>query len=156
MPVEAADSYGRPMTPTRPHLAAATALTISGLLVALGAAAIAIATLAVATAPVSRPVDALLIDDLGAIFPFVVAFVALEVVTARGLATGRAWAIAAGSVLSLGAVAMGMLGLLILGLANDPAMGIAVVAAFTALNLTGLAALQIDEQPQHRLHNATS
>ena len=144
------------MTPTRPHLVAATVLTLSGLLVALGAAAIGVASFAIAAAPVAPPDDALLVDDLRAILPFIVAFAGLDLATSRSLATGRAWAIAAGSVLSFGAVAMGMVGLLILGLANDPGMGIAVVSVFTVLNLTGLLALQMDEQPLRRLHNATA
>jgi hypothetical protein len=156
MPASAARAYGRGMTPSRPHLAAATFLTVSGLLVAIGAAAIAVASVAVATAPLVRSDDALLVDDLRAILPFVVAFAAIDLATARGLATGRAWAIAAGSVFSFGGVAMGVVGLLILGLANDPAMGIAAVAVFTAINLAGLVALQLSEQPLPRLGNATA
>jgi hypothetical protein len=156
MPASVARTYGHGMTPTRPHLAAATFLVASGLLVGLAAAAIAVASVAVATAQLARPDDALLVDDLRAILPFIVAFAALDLATARGLATGRAWAIAAGSVLSFGAVTMGVVGLLILGLANDPAMEIAAVAVFAAINLAGLLALQLSEQPLSRLHHATA
>ena len=158
MPVPSgpASAHSRGMTPTRQHLVAATALLLSGLLVALGTAAIAIASLSQATAPVARPEDAQLVDDLRAILPFIVAFVVFDLATARGLATGRAWAIATGSVLSFGAVAMGLLGLLILGLANDPSVAIAIVAAYTVLNLAGLLALQLNDQPLPSVHNATA
>jgi hypothetical protein len=155
------------MTATRPHIAAAIVLTIGGLLAGMAAAAIAIASLTVAAGLGAQPADALLLEDLRAVLPFIVAFVALDFATARGLATGRSWAIAAGSVLALGAVAMGTLGLLILMIGNDPATltgatrasegdGIGLVAAFTALNVAALLAMRIDGLPIRQLRRAAA
>jgi len=76
------------MTATRPRIAAAIVLTLGGLLAGMAAAAIAIANLAVAAGLGAQPADALLLEDLRAVLPFIVAFVALDFATVRGLAAG--------------------------------------------------------------------
>jgi len=160
-------AYGRSMNATRPRFAAAILLTIGGLLPGMAAVAIGIASLAVRAGLPVQPGDALLLDDLVAVLPFIVAFVAFDLATARGLATGKAWALAAGPVLALGAATMGALGLLILMFANDAAIltgavlasegdGLAIAAGFTGLHLAALIALRVDGAPLHELSSAAA
>jgi hypothetical protein len=167
VPPEPSGPDDRGMTPTRPQIAAAALLTINGLLAGTTALAIAIAGQAVAAGIPVQPGDALLLADLLAVLPFIVAFVTINLATASGLATGRAWAIAAGSVLSLGSVAMGTLGLLLLVLGGDPATltgtshaaqadGLGLVGLFTGLNLAVLLALRVDERPNRQPRRPTA
>jgi hypothetical protein len=160
-------AYGRRMNATRPRFAAAVLLTIGGLLSGMAAVAIGIASLAVHAGLAAQPHDALLLDDLVAVLPFIVAFVAFDLATARGLATGKGWAMAAGPVLALGAVTMGVLGLLILVVGNDPAAltgavrasegdGLGLAAGFTGLHLAALIALRVDGAPFRALRPATA
>lgn len=161
-------AYGRSMNTTHhPRIAAAVLLTVGGLLSGMGVLAIGFAGLAVRAGLPVQPGDALLLDDLVALLPFLVAFVAFDLATARGLATGRAWAVAAGPVLAAGAMTMGALGLLILVLGNDPAAltgavrasegdGLGLAAAFTGLNLAALLALRIDGAPFGELRRAVA
>jgi hypothetical protein len=153
MPPGSVGVYVRTMTSTRPPIAAVI-LTLSGLLVGIAAAAIGIASLVVPAGPDADPSGVRLLDDLVAVLPFIVAFVGIDLAAAFGLARGRAWAIEVGSVLALGAVAMGTIGLLILVLGNDPSMltaatrsaetdGVGFVGAFTGLNVAALLAIRL-------------
>ena len=110
--------------------------------------------------------DAQLVDDLAALLPFIGAFVAVDLATARGLAQGRAWAVASASVLSLGTVAMGALGLLLVVVGSAPAVvadasrgpaeAIGLIAGFAGVYLTALLALRADGLPSIRPGIATT
>jgi hypothetical protein len=155
------------MNATRPRFAAGVLLTIGGLLSGIVAVAIGIASLAAHAGLAFKFGDPFLLDDLVAVLPFIAAFAAYDLAVGRGLASSKAWAVAAGPVLALGAVAMGVLGLLILVMGNDPAAltgavrasegdGLGLAAGFTGLHLAALIALRVDGAPFRELRAATA
>ena len=119
MPGAPAGPYGHGMKTARSRLAAAL-LAVGGMIAALGATLIVLARLATATGAIVRPADVLLVDDLTAVVPFVVAFAVVDLVIARGVALGRAWAVASGSVLSFGAATMAVLGFALMLVGSSP------------------------------------
>ena len=149
------------MTSSRSHITAAVLLALGGMLAAVAATAIVIASLAVRVGIAVQPADALLLDDLVAVLPFIVTFVVLDLATAGGLASGRSWAVVSASLLAIGAVALGAVGLLLVVVGNDPSLvtgaaraseadGIGLIAVFTGLYLSALIALRIDGLPSVR------
>jgi hypothetical protein len=154
------------MNSTRSRLAAAALLTLGGLFAAVGATVIVLARLAAGAGMVMRPADALLIDDLAALLPFIIAFVAIDLATARGVALGRAWAIACASVLSLGTAAMAAFGLLLVLLGSAPSTiasgshgtgeAIGLIAGFAGVYLATLLALRAEGLPSARPGIATT
>ena len=152
---------GELVNPSRSHIAAAVLLALGGMLAAVAAAAIVIASLAGRAGMAVQPADALLLDDLVAVLPFIVAFVVLDLATAGGLASGRTWAVVSASLVALGTVAIGALGLFLVVLGNDPSIvsgaaraseadGIGIIAAFTGLYLSALIVLRVDGLPSSR------
>jgi hypothetical protein len=146
------------VTPSRSHLVAAVLLALGGMLAGVAASVIVIASLAVRAGIEVLPADALLLDDLVALLPLIVAFIVLDLAISSGLASGRPWAVVAASLMALGAVAMGAIGLLLVVLGNDPSLvtgaaraseadGIGLVAAFTGLYLTALIVLRVHGLP---------
>lgn len=153
------------MNTTRARFAAATLLTVGGMIAAVGATVIVLARLFDGSGLVGSS-DPQLVDDLAALLPFIGAFVAIDLATARGLAQGRAWALASASVLSLGTVAMGALGLLLVVVGSAPAVvadasrgpaeAIGLIAGFAGVYLTALLALRADGLPSIRPGIATT
>lgn len=148
------------MNTTRPRLVAAALLTLGGMAVAVGATVILLARLATGAGMVVRPDDAQLVDDLAALLPFIVAFIAVDLATARGLARGRAWAIASAPVLSLGTATMAAFGLLLVvvgsipsaiaGTSHGPVEAIGLIGGFAGIYLAVLVALRADGLPAVR------
>ena len=145
------------MNTSRPHIAAAILLTLGGMVTAMAAAALVAAGVAVRSGILARPADSGLLGDLESLLPFIVAFIAVDLAAARGLVTGRAWAPLAASIVALGTVTMGVLGLLLLLLGNDPLSGggaargateaIGIVTSFTGVYLSVLIALRLNDLP---------
>jgi hypothetical protein len=146
------------MNKTRLHVVAAILLTLGGLLTAVAASALIVAGAAVAAGMAVDPSDAAVLADLESMLPLVLAFVVLDLAAARGLVTGRTWAPVAATLLAMGVVTMGLLGLLLLLLGNDPligagatrnamADGLGIVAAFTGIYLSVLIALRLVGPP---------
>jgi hypothetical protein len=137
------------------------------MLAGVTAAAIVIARVMVQAGIDVQPADAALLDDLVAVLPFILAFFALNLATAAGLAAGRAWAVVSASLLTLGTVAAGVIGLVLVVIGNDPSVvtgairagqsdGIGLITAFTGLYLSALIALRIDGLPTGRAIPATA
>ncbi|HEX5149693.1 MAG TPA: hypothetical protein VFW02_11465 [Candidatus Limnocylindrales bacterium] len=154
------------MNTTRPRLVAAALLTLGGMTAAVGATLIVLARFAAASGMDIRPADVQLVDDLAALLPFIGAFIAVDLATARGLARGRAWAIASASVLSLGTATMAAFGLLLVvvgtapsaiaGASHGAAEAIGLIAGFGGIYLTALMALRLDGLPAVRPRVATT
>lgn len=98
------------MTTSPSHIAAAVLLTVGGMVAAVAATAIVFASFAVRAGLTAQPADARLLADLVAVLPFIVAFGALDLAIAIGLAKNRTWAVVSASLLGLGAVAMELSG----------------------------------------------
>ena len=149
------------MTPTRSHIAAAVLLTIGGVLVGVAAIAVALAGADVQARIATQPAGTRLLEDPGALLPFIAAFAVVDLATVVGLVRGRSWAVVSASVTALGAAAMGALGLAIALLGNDPSPitgwarasgtdGLAIIATFTSLYVSALLALRVDGLPSAR------
>jgi hypothetical protein len=132
------------MKTTRSRLAASL-LAIGGAIAALGATSIVLVRLAIAAGAAASPADRLLVDDLLAVVPFVIAFAGVDLVIARGVARGRAWAVASGSVLSLGAATMAVLGLAIMLVGSSPSTfaNVSLASAAPGLLIAGMAAIYL-------------
>jgi hypothetical protein len=154
MPWALTRPYGHGMNTARPRLAAATLLASGGAIAAVGGTVIALARIATAAGATVRPADVLLVDDLTAVLPFVIAFAVADLAIARGVARGRAWAVASGSVLSLGAATMAVLGLALVLAGSSPSAFVIVspgtavlgglIAGIAAIYLLALLALRSD------------
>ena len=154
MPSAREGAYGHGMNTTRSRLAAATLLAVGGAIAALGATVIVLARLATAAGATASAADVLLVDDLTAVLPFVIGFVIVDLVIARGVARDRAWAVASGSVLSFGAATMALLGFALMLVGSSPvALASAslataapggLVAAIAAIYLLALFTLRSD------------
>jgi hypothetical protein len=140
-----------PAHPSR--LLAGLLLLLAGGVVAVGALAVALARLLVDGGMATRPADAVLLGDLVAVLPFIVAFAVVNVAAAVGLLLGRSW----GDGLGVGAATVGAtagtLGLLLVGVGRDPfapaataratADGIGILAAATVLYLLVIVAIAV-------------
>lgn len=141
------------------RIAAGVLLTTGGFIVAVSALAIVVARILVAGGTVVRPGDAVLVEDLTALLPFIVAFALANVIAALGLLGGRAWAdnVAIGSAAI--AVAIGTVGLLFVVVGRDPfgpvastagpsVDGIEMLAGFTLLYLAVIVSLVAARAPR--------
>jgi hypothetical protein len=102
--------------------------------------------------------DLALLDDLFAVVPFIVTFAAINLASAIGLATGRAWAPRAVRWITGITVAIGLLGLLLLiagsgptpatqvAQASDPD-GFAILSVFVCLYAWAAIAVRVPEEP---------
>jgi hypothetical protein len=148
-----ADTVENPVQLSRLSIAAAL-LTLGGSLAGAAALAIGVARLAVEAGFAPRSIDRLLLDDLTAILPFILAFVVVDLAIALGIIGRRSWAVASASILAFGVVALGSFGFGLILLGSDllqggtdrgaAVNGLGIVGAFTAIYLVSLIALQLD------------
>ena len=153
------------MTVHPSRIAASILLLGGGSIVAISALAIAFAKVLVDAGMTMRPADAALLGDLIAVLPLVVFFAAVDVLAAIGLLLGTTWA----DVLAFGtaiiAVAVGVLGLVLIAVGHDPfaptvtarstADGLGIVGAFTLLYLAVIVALSM-ARPHVRASSAAA
>jgi len=142
---------------TAHRLIAAIPLLIGGIVVAVSALAVVLARILVDAGMKVSPADALLLDDVVAVLPFVIAFAGASLVAAFGQLTGRSWAdgLALGSAIV--AVAVGGLGLFLVIVGRDvfapvgssgPSDGIGILSAFVVLYLAVVLALLAAHAPR--------
>ena len=138
--------------PTHPsRLFAGLLLILGGGVVAVSALAIGLARLLVEGGMVIRPADAVLLGDLVALLPFIVAFAVANLVAAAGLLLGSSWADRLGVGVAIVGATAGTLGLLLVGVGRDPfapaatarstADGIGILAVATALYVLVIVAI---------------
>ncbi len=147
------------MPSPRSHLFAAAVLALGGGLLGVTTLAIVVARAVLAAGVpgvVVKPQDAALLDDLFAVLPFIVTFAALNLAAAVGLALGRRWGVTVGSWVASVAVAIGLLGLLLLvagsapspvagtGRAGDPD-GLAIISVAVCLYASAAVALRLPD-----------
>lgn len=99
---------------------AGTALVLSGVISGVLALAIGIARILVAQGVAVTPADAMLIEDLVAILPFIITFALGAVVAAIGVLQGRVWADRLGTGIGVVGGTVAALGLLLMGVGRDP------------------------------------
>jgi hypothetical protein len=143
--------WRKPVDLSRSHIAAAL-LTLGGLLAAVTAFAIVVARMVIDAGFAVEPTDRLLLDDLTAVLPLILAFVIVDLAIAVGLFGGRTWAVASASILALGVVTLGAFGLGLIFLGTDALSGgaaraaqgdgLGIVGGFTAIYLLAVIALQ--------------
>ena len=143
-----------------PARALASILLIAGsLIVGVTSLAIVIAKLLIDAGMATDPSEALLISDLIAVLPFIVAFAIVGFVAAAGILAGKSWAddVALGTAII--AVVVGAIGLILLSIGRDPFAstasarstndGIGIIGAFTALYLFIIVAVAVARLPRH-------
>jgi len=146
--------------PIHPARALAGILLIAGsLVVGVTSLAIVIAKLLIDAGMATDPSEALLLSDLIAVLPFIVAFAIAGFVAAAGILAGKSWAddVALGTAII--AVVVGAIGLILLSIGRDPFAstasarstndGIAIIGAFTALYLFIIVAVAVARLPRH-------
>jgi hypothetical protein len=155
------------MTISFPRLTAAALLLVGGGIVALSVFAIAAARLAIAAGlrVPATPADIALLDDLVQLAPFVGAFAVANLVAAIALVVGSPWADRLASTLAVAAVGIGLFGLILMILGNDPFTtvpsgrlldGLGIMGAFTGLYGAVIVALALDGNAVVRAPNAAA
>ena len=143
-----------------PARAIASILLIGGsLLVSVTALAVVMAKLLVDAGMAVSSSDALLLGDLIAILPFLIAFAVAGFVAAVGLFAGRSWSDDLAFGTAIVAIAVGATGLILLVIGRDPAASaesarstvetMAVIGAITALYLSVIVAVAVARLPRH-------
>ena len=143
------------MTISFPRLTAATLLLVGGSIVALSAFAILVARFAIAVGmrTPATTAELALLDDLIAVAPFVGAFGVASLVAAIALLVGSPWADRLATTLAAAAVVLGLFGVTLLLLGNDPFAavpsdraldGIGIMGAFAGLYGAVIVALALD------------
>jgi len=138
----------------------ASILLIGGsLFVGVTSLAIVIAKLLVGAGMATDPSEAVLISDLIAVLPFIVAFAIPGFVAAAGILVGKSWADDVALGTAIVAVVVGAMGLILLAIGRDPFAstaaarstndGIAIIGAFTALYLFIIVAVAVARLPRH-------
>jgi hypothetical protein len=150
------------MPSSRPHLFASGVLALGGGLLAVTALAIAVARVVVQAGllgVVATTGDVELLGDLVAVLPFIVAVAVANLAAAVGLATGRAWAPRVGRWITGVTVATGLVGLVLLIVANGPVPasnvtqasdpeGFAILSVFVCLYAWAAIALRLPDDPR--------
>jgi hypothetical protein len=142
-----------------PARAVASILLIGGsLLVSVTALAIMVANALVGAGMAVSASDALLLGDLVAVLPFVIAFAVTGFVAAVGLFVGKGWADDLAFGTAIVAIAVGAIGLILLVIGRDPAASaqaarstdetIAVISVFTAFYLSIIVAVAVARLPR--------
>ena len=142
-----------------PARAIASILLIAGsLLVSVTVLAIVVAKQLIDAGMPASPSDALLLGDLIAVLPFVIAFAVAGFVAAVGLLVGKPWADDLTFGTAIVAVAVGAIGLILLVVGRDPAASaeaarsttetIAVISVFTAFYLSIIVAVAVARLPR--------
>lgn len=148
--------------PSRSSLFASGVLAVGGGLLAVVVLALVVARAVLGAGipgVVAKPQDVALLGDLFAVLPFIATVAAVNLATAVGLATGRAWAPRVARWITGVAVATGLLGLLLLIAANGPVPatqvagaadpdGFAIVSAFVCLYAWAAIAVRLPEEPR--------
>ena len=143
-----------------PARAVASILLIGGsLFVGVTSLAIVIAKLLVGAGMATDPSEALLLSDLIAVLPFIVAFAIAGFVAAAGILVGKSWADDVALGTAIVAVVVGAIGLILLSIGRDPFAstaaarstndGIGIIGAFTALYLFIIVAVAVARLPRH-------
>jgi len=147
------------MQSSRSQLFAAAVLALGGGLLGVTTLAIVAARAVLAAGipgVVANPQDIALLGDLSAVLPFIVTFAALNVVAAIGLALGRRWAAGVARWVAGIAVAICLIGLLLLiagsgpistadaGRAGDPD-GLAIISLVLCLYGSAAVALRLPD-----------
>jgi hypothetical protein len=143
-----------------PARAVASILLIGGsLFVGVTSLAIVAAQLLVGAGMATDPSEALLLSDLIAVLPFIVAFAIAGFVAAAGILVGKSWADDVALGTAIVAVVVGATGLILLSIGRDPFAstaaarstndGIAIIGAFTALYLLIIVAVAVARLPRH-------
>ena len=146
--------------PIHPARALAGILLIAGsLVVGVTSLAIVIAKLLIDAGMATDPSEALLLSDLIAVLPFIVAFAIAGFVAAAGILAGKSWADDVAFGTAIVAVVVGAIGLILLSIGRDPFAstasarstndGIAIIGAFTALYLFIIVAVAVARLPRH-------
>lgn len=158
------------MPPSRSHLFASGVLALGGGLLAVTALAIAVArTVLSAGLPgvVAKPEDVALLGDLFAVLPFILTFAIANLAAAVGLATGRDWALRVARWVTGVAVAIGLLGLMLMIAGNGPVPatqaahasdpdGFAILSFFVCLYAWAAIAVRLPEDPGRPLGAAAA
>ncbi len=150
------------MTNSFPRLTAAALLLIGGGIVALSAVGIAVARVAVAAGlPGSMTAaDVALLDDLAQLVPFIGVYAGASIVAAIALVAESSWADRLATTVSAAAVGIGLFGMTLLILGNDPFTavpsdralgGLQIIGSFTAMYGAVIVALAFDGKPVARL-----
>jgi hypothetical protein len=147
---------------SRSHLFAAAVLGLGGGLLTVTVLAIVVARAVLeAGVPgvVAKPQDVALLGDLFAVVPFIVTFAAANLAASIGLAIGRSWAPRVARWVAGVAVAIGLLGLVLLiagsgpvsttaaGRGSDPD-GLAVISLFVCAYAWAAIAVRLPFEPQ--------
>ena len=134
-------------------------LIVGSLVVGVTSLAIVIAKLLIGAGMATDPSEALLISDMIAVLPLIVAFAIAGFVAAAGILVGKSWADDVALGTAIVAVVVGAVGLILLSIGRDPFAstavarstndGIAMIGAFTALYLFIIVAVAIARLPRH-------
>jgi hypothetical protein len=148
------------------RVAAAVLLGLGGFVVAVTAFAIALSTMLVNAGLSVRPADAAILMDLASLVPLIAGFAVVTVVAAGGLLAGRAWADAVALSSSAVAIAVGVIGLLLIGIGEDPLAssvsarstsdGFGIVGVFTLLYIAVFVAVSIADRSTSRSMGAAA
>jgi hypothetical protein len=155
------------MTTSRSRIVAGVLIATGGFVVAVTALAIALAKLMVDAGIPARPADAALLDDLFQVLPFIVGFALVSLLAAIGLFGERAWGATIATGAAVIAVVVGIVGLTLVVVGNDPFAttgasraregdGIGILFAFTGLFAAVLVALFVDRLPAGRRSSAAA
>lgn len=155
------------MTTSSSRIVAGVFLATGGFVVAVTALAIAMAKVMVDAGIPARPADAALLGDLFQVLPFVVGFALVSLLAAIGLFGDRAWGTTLATGAAIVAVVVGIVGLTLVIVGNDPFAstgasraregdGIGILLAFTGLFAAVLAALSMDRLPTGRRSSAAA
>ena len=137
----------------------ASVLLITGsVVVGVMTLAIVMAKLLVVAGMAISSSNALLLADLITVLPFVAVFAVAGVVAAAGLLRGKGWSDDLALGTAIAAVAVGAIGVTLLGIGRDPFAstastsstddGMAIIGAFTAIYLFVIVAVAVARQPR--------